>query len=141
VHSVRGRKVQGVDRTCHLPRLSVKLQLAYGELSFDKLRVETCIFIMGLFLILHVRSARHEKILGFILCDKFDWCLVINLRLRYQSSISREPYASLTSGKRSCDYTYLLKWDVFSVVRSHLSNYFLCPVILPINEQYIKGLP
>ena len=45
VHSVRGRKVQGVGRSCHLPRLSVKLQLAYGELSFDKLRVETCIFI------------------------------------------------------------------------------------------------
>ncbi len=63
VCSVHGRKVQVVDRSCHLSHLSVKLQLACGELSFDKLRVETCIFIMGLFLILHVRSARYEKIL------------------------------------------------------------------------------
>ncbi len=38
-------------RKLDMHRLSVKLHLVYGQRSFDKLRVETCIFIMGLFLI------------------------------------------------------------------------------------------
>jgi hypothetical protein len=71
VYSVRGGKVQADDRKCNLlglcgrdvlynsrvfnlrcmPHLSVKLQLTCGERSVDKLCVETCIFIMGIFLI------------------------------------------------------------------------------------------
>jgi hypothetical protein len=39
VHSVRGRKVQGVNRIGRLHRLSAKLQLACGERSFDELHL------------------------------------------------------------------------------------------------------
>jgi hypothetical protein len=39
LHSVRGRKVQGVNRIGRVLGLSVKLQLARGELSFDELHL------------------------------------------------------------------------------------------------------
>jgi hypothetical protein len=61
LHSVRGRKVQGVDRIGRMHGLSVKLQLACGERSFDELHLQRRLIRDGWW---RVRSVRGRKVQG-----------------------------------------------------------------------------